>query len=128
MLEAIRQRRRGPTADAVAKYEHLAAAPYEKHWWLYELALLYLDRGEPRKAAEALRKLQTFFPAGAENMWFLLYHPRSFYRLGQAEERSGDVRAALRAYDHFLTLWKDADPDLEELRDAKIRVAALRAQ
>jgi tetratricopeptide (TPR) repeat protein len=128
LLAALRERKRGASAEAVARYEQLAEAPYEKHWRLYELARLYLDRSEPQKAAAALRKLQSLYPAAAEFGWFLFYYPRSFYLLGQAYERGGDAAAALQAYQRFLTLWKDADPDLEELQDAKTRVAALQGR
>jgi hypothetical protein len=56
-----------------------------------------------------------------------MWYPRSHYRLGKAYERAGNVPEALRSYDFFLKLWKDADPNLEELVDAKARSDALRA-
>ena len=123
-LAALRARDRGPSAEAVAAYERLAGLPYWSHWMLYELANRYLETDQPQKAIAALVKLQRAPPLA---VWtFLLWHPRSFYLLGKAHERAGESTPALAAYDRFLTLWKDADPDLAELRDAKARVAALR--
>ena len=39
---------------------------------------------------------------------------------------SGDIGGARRAYQEFLALWKDADPDVPVLKQAKAEFAKLR--
>jgi len=45
--------------------------------------------------------------------------------LGRAYAMSGDVTKAKAAYQNFLTLWKDADPDIPILKQAKAEYAKL---
>jgi serine/threonine protein kinase/tetratricopeptide (TPR) repeat protein len=46
-------------------------------------------------------------------------------QLGRAYAISGDTAKAKAAYQDFLTLWKDADPDIPILKDAKAEYAKL---
>ena len=46
--------------------------------------------------------------------------------LGRAYASSGDNVHAKSSYEHFFTLWKDADPDLPILKQAKAEYARLR--
>ena len=46
-------------------------------------------------------------------------------QLGRAFALSGDTIKAKAAYQDFLTLWKDADPDVPILRQAKAEYAKL---
>ena len=50
------------------------------------------------------------------------------YLLGQAYEESGWTEMAIEQYEEFLDIWKDADPGLVEVEDAKERLARLRGQ
>jgi len=50
------------------------------------------------------------------------------YRLGLLHEEKKDFRAASEAYQRFLHFWKDADPDIPILADAKERLVALEAR
>jgi eukaryotic-like serine/threonine-protein kinase len=45
--------------------------------------------------------------------------------LGRAYALSGDKSKAKSAYQDFLTLWKDADPDIPTLKQAKAEYAKL---
>ena len=45
--------------------------------------------------------------------------------LGRAYAMSGDTQKARTAYQDFLTLWKDADPDVPILQQAKAEYAKL---
>jgi hypothetical protein len=47
-------------------------------------------------------------------------------QLARAYALQGDTAKAKSAYQHFLTLWKDADPDLPVLLAAKSEFAKLR--
>jgi eukaryotic-like serine/threonine-protein kinase len=46
-------------------------------------------------------------------------------QLGRAYAIQGDTIKAKAAYQHFLTLWKDADPDIPVLKEAKAEYAKL---
>jgi cytochrome c-type biogenesis protein CcmH/NrfG len=45
--------------------------------------------------------------------------------LGKIAEQQGDKSRARENYRKFLDLWKDADPGLPEVTDAKSRLASL---
>jgi hypothetical protein len=45
--------------------------------------------------------------------------------LGRAYALSGDKARAKSAYQNFLTIWKDADPDIPMLKQAKAEYAKL---
>jgi tetratricopeptide (TPR) repeat protein len=47
------------------------------------------------------------------------------FQLGRAYVMTGDTTKALAAYKDFLTLWKDADPDIPILKQAKAEYARL---
>lgn len=46
--------------------------------------------------------------------------------LGRAHTLEGDVTAARKSYEEFLSLWKDADPDIPILRQAQSEFAKLK--
>jgi len=46
-------------------------------------------------------------------------------QIGRAYAMSGDTAKAKTAYQDFLTLWKDADPDIPILKQAKAEYAKL---
>jgi eukaryotic-like serine/threonine-protein kinase len=45
--------------------------------------------------------------------------------LGRAYALQGDSAKARSAYQNFLALWKDADPDIPVLKQAKVEYAKL---
>ena len=55
-----------------------------------------------------------------------LYYSISSLGLARASALSGDTAKASKAYQDFLTLWKDADPDIPILKEAKAEYAKLR--
>jgi len=55
-----------------------------------------------------------------EYMW-----ARRHYKLATAYEKLNDLANAKKEYETFLRLWKDADPDIPEIIEAKKRLAAL---
>jgi tetratricopeptide (TPR) repeat protein/predicted Ser/Thr protein kinase len=83
----------------------------------------YAAKGDLRRAISEYEKLLTFDPASKDRR---LKNPRYEYRLAKLYEKRGDHAKALEHYEKFLRYWKDADPDLPELVDAKARVAELK--
>jgi eukaryotic-like serine/threonine-protein kinase len=88
----------------------------------YLRGLAYLKLGQSGRAAEQFqnildhRGLLTNCPLGA-----LVY-----LQLARAKTMGGDSAGARTAYQDFLTLWKDSDPDIPILKQAKTEYAKLR--
>ncbi|AHG89297.1 protein kinase [Gemmatirosa kalamazoonensis] len=60
---------------------------------------------------------------------FNLFAAGSWKRIGELAEATGDVPKAIAAYERFVTLWKDADPELQpKVREVRDRLARLRAR
>ncbi|NIN92642.1 protein kinase [bacterium] len=55
-------------------------------------------------------------------------YAKSFYMLGKIYEQQGNKPKAIENYEKFLDLWKDADPGIAEVEDARERLAGLRAE
>jgi len=51
---------------------------------------------------------------------------RAYYFLGVAREELGRTEEAIESYEEFLRFWRDGDPALVEIADAKERLAKLR--
>jgi tetratricopeptide (TPR) repeat protein len=88
----------------------------------YYLALAHFESGDLRTAADSFEELIAFIPCRNE---FGDLYAVSNYRLGKIYEQLNDPTMALANYQKFLDLWKDADPALPSLADARERVAAL---
>ena len=54
-----------------------------------------------------------------------LIYPKYHYRLAKLYEEKGDTQKAIQRYQHFLTIWKNADEDLSEKIDVQKRLARL---
>jgi hypothetical protein len=48
--------------------------------------------------------------------------------LGLAYEKSGWKAKAIEQYEEFLDIWKNADPGIPEVEDAKERLAKLKSE
>src|SRR5262249_44035731 len=48
-----------------------------------------------------------------------ILYPLSYLGLGRAQALAGDAAKARKAYQDFFAVWKDADPDLAPLRQAR---------
>jgi len=86
------------------------------------LALAYFKKGDLEKAREAYESIG-MMTYGRKNHGDI--YAKSFYMLGKIYEELGKKREARRNYERFLELWKNADPGLPEVDDAKERLAAL---
>jgi len=120
--------RRDQPAKAV---ELLASAsPYERAYpevaYLRGLAYLRLQKGA--EAAVEFRKIVDHKGASWGSTWLYpnwgLYYSISYLGLARAFVLTGDTAEARKAYQNFVSIWKDADRDA--LTQATQRLAALR--
>jgi tetratricopeptide (TPR) repeat protein len=89
------------------------------------LAKAYLKNGDLDKAISEYEKLIIF---DSEKDGRFLIHPKYHYRLAKLYEQKGWKGKAIEQYEKFLDLWKDADPGIAEVEDAKKRLAGLKSQ
>jgi serine/threonine protein kinase/tetratricopeptide (TPR) repeat protein len=92
--------------------------------WGYIRGQAYLKAGRAKEAAsEFERTLQR--PGYAAAAGNLLTMALAHLQLARAQVMMGDQESARNSYQDFLTLWKDADPDIPIYRQAKAEYAKL---
>jgi len=90
----------------------------------YFLAQVYLESGRLGAAVTELEMaLNRYDDVRA---YIALATVKAHYLLGRAYEESGWVDKAIEQYGEFLEIWKSADPGIEEIEDAKERLARLK--
>jgi eukaryotic-like serine/threonine-protein kinase len=117
---------RGDAAKAIEGLE--SATPYETGssrlllgamYPIYVRGEAFLAEGRGAQAAAEFQKILDHRgvvvsdPVGA----------LAYLQLGRAYSRAGDTARAKSAYEKFLALWKDADPDIPILKQAKAEYA-----
>jgi tetratricopeptide (TPR) repeat protein len=60
--------------------------------------------------------------------YYFLENSRVDYYVGKVYEGQGDAAKAIEHYENFLSLWKDADPGIAEVEDARERLAGLKSR
>ena len=109
------------------------AAPYElglPAFAFYNWPNLYpvYVRGEAYLAAHQGKEAAAEFQKILDHRGIVLNEPigaLAHLQLGRAYAMQGDTAKARAAYQDFLTLWKDADPDIPVLQQAKTECAKL---
>jgi serine/threonine protein kinase/Tfp pilus assembly protein PilF len=89
------------------------------------LARAYYQNGELDMAITEYERLITFDPNSNNRR---LIHPKYHYLLAKLYEEKDWKGKAIEQYGKFLDLWKDADDDLPELKDAEARLVRLKGQ
>jgi serine/threonine protein kinase/predicted Zn-dependent protease len=99
-------------------------APFEDDtsFFMDLLARVYAKKGDVGKA---IAEYEHLFKQDVSADVTYLVHPIYHYRLGLLYERAGEVIKAKAQYEKLLELWKDADPGLPEVEDAKARLKSL---
>jgi eukaryotic-like serine/threonine-protein kinase len=90
----------------------------------YIRGLAYLQLGEGRLAAAEFQKLQDHRGLVGTDVIGALAH----LQMARAQKMMGDEASARKAYEDFLTLWKDADSDIPIYQQAKAEYAKLRKE
>jgi serine/threonine protein kinase/Tfp pilus assembly protein PilF len=86
------------------------------------LARALYESGDLDSARKEYEKI-TLLTTGRFDYGYI--YAKAFYMLGKIAEQQGDKTRASQNYRKFLDLWKDADPGLPEVADAKKRLAGL---
>lgn len=113
---------RGRSQQAI---DHLGASrPYERAELMshYVRGFAYLQM---RSAAEAGAEFQKVIDRPTINQFSTL-HPLARSGKSRAAALAGDLATSRKAYQEFLTWWKDADPDLPILIEARAEYERLR--
>jgi len=90
----------------------------------YHTGLAYYKAGELENARQEYERV-TSLTNGRQGRGDL--YAKSFYMLGKIYEEQGNKSKAIENYEKFLDLWKNADPGLIEVEDAKQRLAGLKS-
>ena len=88
---------------------------------VYMRGLCYLQARQAQQAAAEFQKILDHYGVVGNFIIGALAH----LQLGRAQAMMGDKEAARKSYQDFLTLWKDADPDIPIYRQAKAEYAKL---
>src|ERR1700733_13938287 len=124
---AIRLRQHDPAAAidllrGTAKYDLAFTGSFESVYPAYIRGLAYVRLGDGQSAAAQFQKL-------IDNPGFSVRHvigPLARLQLGRAQKMMGENASARKSYEEFLSIWKDADPDLPIYQQAKAEYALLR--
>jgi serine/threonine protein kinase/Tfp pilus assembly protein PilF len=127
LIQAFSDLQKGNAAAAVAALE--ATRPYElgngqgnvAYWVIYVRGLAYLRMSEGVRAASEFQNVLDHPGINATSVLV----PLSKLNLARSYAVKGDKVKARGAYQDFLALWKDADPDIPVLKEAKAEYAKL---
>jgi DNA-binding winged helix-turn-helix (wHTH) protein/tetratricopeptide (TPR) repeat protein len=123
IIRSIIERERGNAAKAVDLLAPAAQYPQTTIEVFYQRGEAYLAAGEHAKAAAEFEKL-----IGLRGFrWWEVFAPLAQLGLARAYALQGDRENSRKAYDDFFTIWKDADPNIPILRQAKAEYKKLTA-
>jgi tetratricopeptide (TPR) repeat protein len=91
-------------------------------YFLYTLAKAYYEAGNLFNAQGEIEKILSLHLGRIGDGDF---YAKSLYTLGKIFEQQGQKEKASEHFQRFLDLWKDGDPEIPEIEDAKTRLAAL---
>jgi tetratricopeptide (TPR) repeat protein len=117
---------KGNTESAITYLEKAAKESlFQVFWVRFQLAKAYMESGNLGEAVAELEKaLSRYYNIRAN---FPIWSVKAYYLLGLAYEKSGWNKKPIEKYEEFLDIWKNADPGIPEVEDAKERLRKLQA-
>ena len=121
LAQATSDLQRNQPAQAVARLEiatpyELGSDPASAHYWVnYIRGEAFLGSKQGAKAAAEYQKILDHRGVAPLDVSYALSH----LGLGRAYALQGNTAAAKSAYQDFFAAWKDADPDVPILKQAK---------
>jgi len=126
LLEFMIKYNRGDTDQALKEIIELAQREKNSLKIKFLLARIYLESDMIGEAVQEFERLSNWnVLSRVRNPLFSSKIP---YFLGICYEKSGWDKKAIEKYEEFLHLWKDADPGIHEVEDAKERLEKLRVE
>jgi tetratricopeptide (TPR) repeat protein/predicted Ser/Thr protein kinase len=124
LLEVLIEFNKGETDQALKDAQALAERQKNDYPINFWLAHIYLETGMIGEAVEKLQELSNWSILGTVRNSTLSL--KAAYLLGVAYEKSGWDNRAIEKYKEILDIWKDADPWIPELKDARERLDQLK--
>jgi len=126
-VRALVELKQGHAARAIevlqpARQFELARGDFAFMLPTYVRGLAYLQLGKGPEAAAEFQKMLDHRGVVANFVTGALAH----LQLGRAYAMNGDIAQAKTAYQDFFAIWKDADPDIPILKQAKAEYAKLK--
>jgi len=123
LMRSVIERERGNSVKAVDLLAPVTQYEQNSPEVLYHRAKAYSAAGEHAKAAAEFEKLI------GHRGWleWEVFAPLAQLGLARAYAMQGDHENGRKAYAEFFTTWKDADPDIPILRQAKAEYKKLTA-
>ena len=120
-LIELKKGNHAPAIESIKKAISLDPIVFKDY--IDSLGLAYYKSGDLDNAIAEYEKLISC-PRGMLRYGF--EYVNSLYMLGKIHEQKGDTDKAIENYEKFLDLWKDADPGIAEVEDARKRLAGLK--
>lgn len=118
--------------DVAGAIDFLNAAvdllPYQKYvsdnhaLYFYTLASLYFEAGDLDKAQDMYEKILRL---STGRIRYGDLYAKSLYHLGKILQQKKDTSQAMKYYQDFLSLWRNADPGTADIEEANRQVAVL---
>jgi serine/threonine protein kinase/Flp pilus assembly protein TadD len=110
-------------STSLLPYQHQNVVVNDHAFFIDALASAYYKSGDFDRAQEEYERIISLTLGRLH--WPDIY-VKSFYMLGKIFEEKGWKGKAIEHYQKFLDLWKDADPGIPEVEDARKRLAGLK--
>ena len=124
-VEGVIAFNQGDLATAEERLRTAADSSREFHV-RYWLAQTLIEQGRFDEATEILEAALSRYDS--PRIFVALWSVRAEYLLAYAYERAGQIETAIDRYEHFIDIWKNADPESELVAEARQRVKQLRSR
>jgi tetratricopeptide (TPR) repeat protein len=109
--------------EAVSLLPSQCNPDYIQAFFIDSLASAYYKSGDLKKALQEYEKITTLTTA---RLLIGDIYAKSFYMLGKIAEDKAEKVKACEHYQRFIDLWKDANPGIPEVEDARKRLEGLK--